>query len=198
MRGSVPIPGELLSCFPGYFLFSGIGGRSFSCGICAEGWVNCGGERRAVVWPVSCLVRGRACPGGRTLVRRRPGRPCPALVCPAWPPGLARRGSRAREVGKEPHRAAPGTGPFAAVPGTAVGGVRPSRGHSHVSPLSHRLSGKPRVPGRTRNVTIVPQGAGAWQGRAGPVRRPSPLPALPVAVNREPGQGAARTGATPG
>src|SRR5207247_654615 len=71
-----------------------------------------GGERRAVVWPVSWLVRGRAWPGGRTLALRRPGRSCPALMGPAWPPGLARRGTRARQVGKELNDAAPPTDPF--------------------------------------------------------------------------------------
>jgi hypothetical protein len=130
--------------FPGCFFFP-VRLLLFSVRICAAGRVNCGGERRAVVWPVSCLVRGRACPGGRTLVLRRPGRPCPALVCPAWPPGLARRGSRAWEVGKEPHRAAPGAGPYRRVPGSAASGVRPSRGCAHVSPLSRWLSGAPRA-----------------------------------------------------
>ena len=88
----MPIPGELPGRFSGPFPFSGIGGRSFSCGICAAGLVNCGGERRAVVWPVSCLVRGRARPGGRTLVLRRPGCPCPALMARPGPPGLPGEG----------------------------------------------------------------------------------------------------------
>src|SRR5205807_735116 len=73
---------------------------------------ECGGrgpERRAVVWPVSCPVRGRAWPGGLTLAGRGRAAPARPLRGPARPPGLARRGTRAGEVGKEPYVAAPGT-----------------------------------------------------------------------------------------
>ena len=72
----------------------------------------------------------------------------PALVGPAWPPGLARRGTRARQVGKEPHRAAPGTRSWR----RAAGGrpvLRRSRGHAHRSPQSHETADAPRARRRT-------------------------------------------------
>jgi len=47
--------------------------------------------------------------GGPYARRRGRAAPCPALMGPARPPGLARRGTRAWQVGKEPTRAAPGT-----------------------------------------------------------------------------------------
>ena len=129
--------------FPGLFR-----DRFFSACICAAARAGCGGERRAVVWPVSCLGWGRACPGGRTLVLRRPGRSCPALMGPAWPPGLARRGSRTWEVGKEPPRAKPGTG-YCQKRARTVSARRRSRCRSHASPQSHQASRAPRVCGST-------------------------------------------------
>ncbi len=113
-------------------------------------------ERRAVVWPVSWLVRGRAWPGavrsparGRAALARHP-------YGPAWPPGLARRGSRAWQVGKEPTRAAP-----AARQRTAA---RRSRGYSHASPQSHQASGAPCVREHT------------YRDDYGGVRRCPPVP----------------------
>ena len=82
MRGPLTIPGELLSCFSGPFsCISGTGGSSpFLACIRAAVRVWVRRERRAVVWPVSWLVRGRAWPGGRTLAWR--GRA--ALARPLW------------------------------------------------------------------------------------------------------------------
>ena len=80
MRAPLTIPGELLSCFSGPFPISGTGGYSFSR-VHSRGGPGAGPrERRAVVWPVSWLVRGRAWPGGLTLAWR--GRAVPAR--PLW------------------------------------------------------------------------------------------------------------------
>ena len=106
-------------------------------------------ERRAVVWPVSCLVRGRTCPGGRTLVLRRPGRPCPALMARPGPPGLPGEGPvPGRWVKNRPERHLAPVLPRR-VPGTAASGVRPSRGHAHLSPQSHRALDASRAHGGT-------------------------------------------------
>ena len=82
MRGQAVIPGELLPCFSARFSFllwrSLLFLRAF---VWRSG--RGGGERRAVVWPVSCLVRGRAWPGGRTLACE--GRAALARPLCAWP-----------------------------------------------------------------------------------------------------------------
>src|SRR5262249_26323021 len=84
--------------------------------------------------------------------RAPPGRRCPALMGPAWPPGLARRGTRAREVGKEPHDAAPGTHLFCSQ--RRGGGARSDRAVS----TNHKVrpstsAGAAGVPGTRTSAT---------------------------------------------
>src|SRR5690242_9684425 len=124
MRCPSIIPGELLSCSSCSERFSGILVTTLLLSdVHLLGSRNCcGRERRAVVWPVSWLVRGRAWPGGRTLAWRGRAALRAAHVGPAWPPGLARRGSRAWQVGKEPNDAAPATvPPYGQRPGAGPG-----------------------------------------------------------------------------
>ena len=109
------------------------------------------------------------CPGwcgaghGRGALRlpARPGRSCPALVGPARPPGLARRGTRAWQVGKEPRGAVPGTG---AVPGPDSR-ARPRRRQARrpgrdkdrrdTAPMLLPGSAGRREAGRVRKVTVT-------------------------------------------
>jgi hypothetical protein len=118
----------------------------------ARGGVHAGW--REVVWPVSRLVRGRAWPAGRTL----PGGAGSLLPGPCGSglaPGLARRGTRAWQAGKEPDDAAPFTYlPFAASGGAVT--VSCSGRSYHGLPslcLLSRSSQSPYVPSCARFVT---------------------------------------------
>ena len=114
-------------------------------------------------------------PGGPYARARRPGRFCPALVGPAWPSGLARRGSRAWEVGKEPSRAEPGTGCGQRRARRARAGRR-SRCRPHASPQDIRYQVH-RVSVGARNVMILPGFAAVRTARAtdvGPSSSPRP------------------------
>src|ERR1700733_14266141 len=86
MRALPLIPGELPSCFSGLFPFLASAVISFS-GVHlrgGRGWRR--RERRAVVWPVSWLVRGRAWLGGLTLAGEAgPLADRPWLVRPGLP-----------------------------------------------------------------------------------------------------------------
>ena len=143
MRSYSTIPGELLSCFPG--LFPGGGFPACICAAAGMAVAGSGGRLfgRCPAWGAAGHARG-----ARTLVLRRPGRSCPALMGPAWLSGLARRGSRTWQVGKEPPRAEPGAG-CGRKRARRVRTGRRSRGRPHASPQSHQVSGAPRVCGRT-------------------------------------------------
>ncbi len=138
------IPGEWLPWFSGSFPVPGISaGHLVSGGHGRGGAGVCGGERRAVVWPVSCLVRGRAWPGGLTLAGGAgPLADRPWLVRPG-PPDLPGEGpAPGRWVKNRTERhLAPGL--YGGHRARRTGTVRRSRGHSHAPPQSHETSGAP-------------------------------------------------------
>jgi len=156
-------------------------GRSFPFlrAFARRAGVGGGGERRAVVWPVSWLVRGRAWPGGLTLA----GEAGPLAGRPWWVrPGLpALHGE-----GPAPGRWVKNRTARHQAPGPC-GGHRAGRPAScggpagiPMFPRSNTRHQMHRVPVSARNVMIVPRLTAARPCRAAAVRRLSSLPQAAV------------------